>query len=202
MDLIKREHPEDPKIREYLDVLDQKSQHLKTLTEDLVEASKASTGNIALDAADIDFVELVEQTNGEFEERYKSSGLELLADLPKKAVLIRADGQHLWRVLENLYSNACKYAARQSRVYVNMREKDGSVTFTIKNVSARELNISPDELTERFVRGDVSRTTEGSGLGLSIAKSLTELQGGVFGISIDGDLFKADVTFPVISSGS
>jgi len=200
VDLIKREHPSDPKIQEYLTVLDQKSQHLKTLTEDLVEASKASTGNISIDARDIDFVELVEQTNGEFEEKYADRGLELLADLPSKSILIHADGQHLWRVLENLYSNAYKYAAGKSRVYVNMAEKDGSVFFTIKNVSEHELNISPEELTERFVRGDQSRTTEGSGLGLSIAKSLTELQGGKFELSIDGDLFKASVTFPEVQA--
>jgi len=202
VDLIKREHPEDPKIQEYLSVLDQKSQHLKTLTEDLVEASKASTGNIILDKSDIDFVELVEQTNGEFEEKFSSRGLDLLAELPGEPILIRADGQHLWRVLENLYSNACKYAAEKSRVYVNMVKKDDRVSFTIKNVSEHELNISPEELTERFVRGDSSRTTEGSGLGLSIAKSLTELMGGTFDLSIDGDLFKATVSFSVLQDES
>lgn len=198
VDLIKREHPESPRIQEYLRILDQKSQHLKTLTEDLVEASKASTGNIAIDASDIDFVELAEQTNGEFEERFAARGLDLVAGLPKQPILIHADGQHLWRVLENLYSNAYKYAADHSRIYVDMTEKNGRVSFTIKNVSAHELNISPEELTERFVRGDVSRTTEGSGLGLSIAKSLTELQGGTFEIMIDGDLFKASVSFAVV----
>lgn len=198
VDLIRRENPDDPKIRSYIEVLDQKSQHLKTLVLDLVEASKASTGNVQINAADIDFVELVEQADGEFEERLADRKLTLVADLPKKSILIRADGQHLWRVLENLYNNACKYAAPGSRVYADMEEADGLVTFTLKNISAQPLNISPEELTERFVRGDASRTTEGSGLGLSIAKSLTELQGGTFRIVIDGDYFKASVTFRML----
>lgn len=197
VDLIKRAHPEDPKIQEYLAVLDQKSQHLKTLTEDLVEASKASTGNVQITAADIDFVELAYQTNGEFEERFAEKDLQLIANMPGDPVMIHADGQHLWRVLENLYNNAYKYAAPNSRVYVDLIREAGKARFTMKNISASPLNISPDELTERFVRGDVSRTTEGSGLGLSIAQSLTELQGGKFRIEIDGDYFKASVIFPV-----
>lgn len=199
IDLIKRAHPSDPKIMEYVNVLDKKSQHLKTLTEDLVEASKASTGNVQLNIVDINFVELIEQTNGEFEERFAERKLQLIADLPRETLLIHADGQHLWRVLENLYNNAFKYAAENSRVYVSVARAGGRVKFTIKNISARPLNISPEELTERFVRGDDSRTTEGSGLGLSIAKSLTELQSGVFHIDIDGDYFKASVGFDIIT---
>lgn len=197
VDLIKREHIDNPTIERYLEVLDQKSQRLKTLTEDLVEASKASSGNIKLEINDIDIVELVQQTNGEFEEKYLMRHLDLVSTLPNEVIIIEADGRRLWRVLENLYNNACKYALENTRVYVGIEDRDSEVVFSIKNVSASPLNISPDELTERFVRGDVSRTTEGSGLGLSIAKSLTELQGGKFQITIDGDLFKAEVIFPI-----
>lgn len=197
VDLIKREHIQDPKIQGYLEVLDQKSQRLKNLTEDLVEASKASSGNLKLDIQDIDVVELVWQTNGEFEEKFATRHLELVSNLPKTPVLIRADGRRLWRILENLYNNAYKYAMQNSRIYVDVVNQDGKAIFTIKNVSENPLNISADELTERFVRGDVARTTEGSGLGLSIAQSLTKLQNGTFTLSIDGDLFKAEVAFPV-----
>ena len=197
VDLIKREHIENPTLQKYLEVLDQKSQRLKTLTEDLVEASKASSGNIKLEINDIDLVELVQQTTGEFEEKYALRRLELVNTLPNEVIIIEADGRRLWRVLENLYNNAFKYALENTRVYVGIEDHDSEVVFSIKNVSASPLNISPDELTERFVRGDVSRTTEGSGLGLSIAKSLTELQGGTFQVTIDGDLFKAEVSFPI-----
>ncbi|MCI8454489.1 MAG: HAMP domain-containing histidine kinase [Lachnospiraceae bacterium] len=197
VDLIKREHIEDPKIQKYLEVLDQKSQRLKTLTEDLVEASKASSGNMNLEITDIDIVELVQQTNGEFEEKYALKRLELVNTLPNEVIIIEADGRRLWRVLENLYNNAFKYALENTRVYVGIEDRGSEVAFSIKNVSASALNISPDELTERFVRGDVSRTTEGSGLGLSIAKDLTQLQGGNFKLTIDGDLFKAEVLFPI-----
>ena len=197
VDLIKRENIQDPKIQKYLEVLDQKSHRLKTLTEDLVEASKASSGNIKLEMMDIDIVELVQQTNGEFEDKYELSHLKLVSTLPNEVIIIEADGRRLWRVLENLYNNACKYALENTRVYVGIEDRGAEVVFSIKNVSAAPLNFSPDELTERFVRGDVSRTTEGSGLGLSIAKSLTELQGGKFKLSIDGDLFKAEVAFPI-----
>ena len=199
VDLMKRAKPEDPVILSYLDILEKKSQHLKTLTEDLVEASKASTGNIQINAADIDFVELAEQSNGEFEEKFLERNLTLVGTFPKEQILIHADGQHLWRVLENLYNNAFKYAMENSRVYVGFEKQDGKVRFTMKNISANPLNISPEELTERFVRGDVSRTTEGSGLGLSIARSLTELQGGEFRVEIDGDYYKASLIFDIVS---
>ena len=199
VDLIKREKIDNPIIERYLEVLDQKSQRLKTLTEDLVEASKASSGNIKLEMAHIDIVELVQQTNGEFEEKFMMSRLNLVSTLPNEVLLIEADGRRLWRVLENLYNNACKYAMENTRVYVGVEDINNHAVFTIKNISASPLNISPDELTERFVRGDVSRTTEGSGLGLSIAKSLTTLQGGELRITIDGDLYKAEVIFPIIN---
>ena len=197
VDLIKRQHIEDPTVQKYLEVLDQKSQRLKTLTEDLVEASRASSGNIKLEITNIDFVELVQQTTGEFEEKYAIRHLEIVNTLPNEVIMIEADGRRLWRVLENLYNNAFKYALEGTRVYVTIEDHGADVVFTIKNVSANPLNISPDELTERFVRGDVSRTTEGSGLGLSIAKDLTTLQGGKFELIIDGDLFKAQITFPI-----
>lgn len=197
VDLIKREKIDNPTIQRYLEVLDQKSHRLKTLTEDLVEASKASSGNIKLEIMDIDIVELVQQTNGEFEDKYEISRLKMVSTLPNEVIIIEADGRRLWRVLENLYNNACKYALENTRVYIGIEDRGSEVVFSIKNVSASPLNFSPDELTERFVRGDVSRTTEGSGLGLSIAKSLTELQGGKFKITIDGDLFKVEVVFPI-----
>ena len=197
VDLIKREKIQDPRIQGYLEVLEQKSQRLKTLTEDLVEASKASSGNLKLDMTSIDFVELIYQTNGEFEEKFALRHLELVSTLPDDAMLIEADGRYLWRVLENLYNNAFKYAMEHSRVYVDITKEEENILFTIKNISENPLNIRADELTERFVRGDVARTTEGSGLGISIAKSLTELQGGQFQLYIDGDLFKATVAFPL-----
>ena len=196
VDLIKREKVQNEKVQSYLEVLEQKSLRLKTLTEDLVEASKASSGNLKLEISDIDFVELVQQTNGEFNEKFAQRHLELISRLPEQPVLIEADGRRLWRVLENLYNNAFKYAMEHSRIYVDMLVDGDMVVFTIKNISQHPLNISSEELTERFVRGDSSRATEGSGLGLSIAQSLTQLQKGIFQIVIDGDLFKVYVKFP------
>ncbi|MGN0158679.1 MAG: sensor histidine kinase [Brotaphodocola sp.] len=197
VDLLKREHIPNEKVQEYLNVLDQKSQRLKTLTEDLVEASKASSGNLKLEMTRLDLVEMIWQTNGEFEEKYETRHLTLVSDLPNESMMIEADGRRLWRVLENLYNNAFKYAMENSRVYTEVKRENDFAYFIIKNVSENPLNISSDELTERFVRGDVSRTTEGSGLGLSIAQSLTKLQGGTFELFIDGDLFKARIGFPI-----
>lgn len=197
VDLIKREKIQDPKIQSYLDVLEQKSQRLKNLTEDLVEASKASSGNLKLEISDLNFTELIQQTNGEFEEKFALRRLDLVTQIPEKRLIIEADGRRLWRILENLYNNAFKYAMEGSRIYVELEHTDGMAVFTIKNVSESPLNIDANELTERFVRGDVARTTEGSGLGLSIAKNLTLLQKGTFDIIIDGDLFKARVAFPL-----
>ncbi len=198
VDLLKREHIPNERVQEYLSVLDQKSQRLKTLTEDLVEASKASSGNLKIEMARLDLVEMIWQTHGEFEEKFATRQLELVSSLPEGSIMIEADGRHLWRVLENLYNNAFKYAMERSRVYTDIVCEDGNAYFTIKNVSEHPLNVSSDELTERFVRGDVSRATEGSGLGLSIAQSLMKLQGGTFEILIDGDLFKVRIGFPVV----
>ncbi len=197
VDLIRRENIPNERLQNYLTVLDQKSQRLKTLTEDLLEASKASSGNLKLDMARLDLVEMIWQCNGEFEERFEERGLELCGSLPDISLMIMADGRHLWRVLENLYNNACKYALEKSRVYTEVSRENDRAAFTIKNVSEHQLNISSDELMERFVRGDESRTTEGSGLGLSIAESLTKLQGGTFEILIDADLFTVKITFPL-----
>ncbi len=197
VDLLKREDIRDPKIREYINVLDKKSARLKNLTEDLLEASKASSGNIKLEMQKIDLVELGLQAGAEFEDKFAKKDLELCMNAPEHPVYILADGRHLWRVLENLYNNAAKYSMEHTRIYADIFEQEDKAVFTIKNISATKLNISPDELTERFVRGDVSRTTDGSGLGLSIAKSLAKLQGGELVIEIDGDLYKANVIFPL-----
>lgn len=194
VDLLKREEIDNPRVQEYIKVLDQKSTRLKTLTEDLVEASKASSGNVKIDFADINYNEIVEQALGEFKDKTNSSKLDVILNYPDHPVMISADGRHLWRVIENLLNNCCKYALRGSRVYVDITDNnDDTASCTIKNISSSPLNISPEELTERFVRGDVSRSTEGSGLGLSIAKSLTKLMNGNLVITIDGDLYKVSV---------
>lgn len=195
VDLMKRENPTEPKIQEYLRILDEKSQRLKVLTEDVVEASKASTGNIKLEMNDIDFVEMVQQVIGEFEEKFQEKNLTMMVHFTDEPSIIYADGQRMWRVLENVFGNVVKYAMEGTRVYAEISNRNKKVTFSLKNISAQPLNISADELTERFIRGDVARNTEGSGLGLSIAKSLTELQGGEFKLYLDGDLFKVMITF-------
>ncbi len=195
VDLMKRENPTDPKIQEYLRVLDEKSQRLKVLTEDVVEASKASTGNIKLEMNDIDFIEMVQQVIGEFEEKFREKNLTMMVHFTDEPSIIYADGQRMWRVLENVFGNVVKYAMEGTRVYAEISNRNKKVIFSLKNISAQPLNFSADELTERFIRGDVARNTEGSGLGLSIAKSLTELQGGEFKLHLDGDLFKVMITF-------
>lgn len=199
VNLIKLEHVENERVKNYVQILDEKSQRLKQLTEDLVEASKVSSGNVKLDMQKIDIVELIYQTSGEFDEKFESKELTIVTKLPNSAVYIWADGRHLYRVIENLYNNVAKYAMENTRVYVEVQAGEKEISFSIKNVSERSLaleNSNVEDLTERFIRGDTSRTTEGSGLGLSIAKSLTLLMGGQFMISVDGDLFKANITFP------
>lgn len=205
VNLIKREDIGNERVRGYVKILDEKSQRLKQLTEDLVEASKVSSGNVKLDMQKIDIVELVCQTGGEFNEKFESKELTIVTKLPKNAVYIWADGRHLYRVIENLYNNVAKYAMEKTRVYVEVVTEEEKVEFSIKNVSERSLaleNSSVDDLTERFIRGDSSRTTEGSGLGLSIAKSLTVLMGGEFAIAVDGDLFKANISFNIMPEES
>lgn len=200
VNLIKLEDIENERVKNYVKVLDEKSQRLKQLTEDLVEASRASSGNVKLDMQQIDLVELVCQTGGEFDEKFESKELTIVTKLPNQSVYIWSDGRHLYRVIENLYNNVAKYALEKTRVYVEVQKNEDMAVFAIKNVSAKSLaleNGSVEDLTERFIRGDSSRTTEGSGLGLSIAKSLTVLMGGQFDISVDGDLFKAALSLPL-----
>lgn len=196
VELLKQENFEDPKIRRYIEVLEQKSQRLKTLTEDVVEASKVSSGNISLDMMNLNLVEMIQQTSGEFQEKFAARNLEEVLNLPEEEAMICVDGRRTWRVLENIYNNAAKYAMEGSRIYADLTVLEDQVLFTLKNVSAYPLNISADELTERFIRGDISRSTEGSGLGLSIAKTLTEMQKGQFELYLDGDLFKVNIRFP------
>ncbi|WP_394925268.1 histidine kinase dimerization/phospho-acceptor domain-containing protein [uncultured Robinsoniella sp.] len=201
VDLLKRLDLSDQKAKDYLEVLDQKSQRLKYLTEDLLEASRISSGNILLEYININFKELILQTAGEFSDQFKERGLELITSVPDHPIIIRADNARIWRVIENLYNNIVKYAMPGTRVYAAIRTENGKMVFSIKNISEYLLNMEAEELTERFIQGDKSRSTEGSGLGLSIARSLTEMQGGEFRISVDGDLFKAVLIFPIAESG-
>ncbi len=203
VDLIKRENIGDEKVRGYVEVLDAKSQRLKQLTDDLVEASKISSGNIALQWEKINLVELVNQTLGEFSEKFELKRLVPVMNTTDNSMYIEADSRRIWRVMENLFNNISKYALEGTRVYLDVKDfTDGEgvryVEFSVKNISAQPLNIRAEELTERFIRGDVARSTEGSGLGLSIAKNLTEVQKGKFEILLDGDLFKVVMTFPLL----
>ena len=196
VDLLQKVDVQPETAREYIAVLDRQSRRLKKLTEDLVEASKASSGALPVELQPTDVAVLFDQIVGEYQERLAACRLTLVARPPEKPVSVRADGKLLSRVMDNLVSNVCKYAMEDTRVYVVASSDVETVTISFKNVSRAELNISPDELMERFVRGDASRHTEGSGLGLSIAGSLVHLMGGTFGLSIDGDLFRADITLP------
>ena len=196
VNLLKQENIQNEKAKEYIEVLDNKSQRLKKLIEDLVESSKASSGNIKINKELLNVKELLNQVTGEFEDKFNSRGLNIISKLPEKTVYIKADSRYLYRVLENIYSNVAKYAEENTRVYIDcILEEENTVAIYVKNISKDELNISADELMQRFVRGDKSRNTEGSGLGLSIAKSLTELQDGTFNIYLDGDLFKVAIKF-------
>ncbi len=190
VDLLKKEDLQDEKVKEYIEILDKKSQRLKKLTEDLVEASKVSSGNVQLNLEEINLKELINQSIGEFKDRLEEKKLTIETNMTTEEIKIKADNRYLYRIIENLFSNITKYALENSRVYIDMKKERNKIEISIKNISKEKLNISSDELMQRFVRGDKSRYTEGSGLGLSIAKSLTELQGGEFDIYIDGDLFK------------
>lgn len=197
VDLLKKENIEDEKVKEYLDVLENKSQRLKKLTEDLVEASKASSGNVKLNLEKINICELIKQATGEFEDKFAEKKLEIIMNFPENDMYINADNRYMYRVIENLFSNISKYALEKSRVYIDIKKNENKVNVIIKNISKEKLNISSEELMQRFVRGDKSRTTEGSGLGISISKSLTELQKGIFSLQIDGDLFKVELEFDI-----
>lgn len=200
VDLLKKEDITDSKLLEYISVLDRQSARLKKLTEDLVEASKATSGNIEVNPVRTDMLELLQQSVGEYAGRLAENGLETVIRSAESEAIVLADGRLLWRVFDNILSNICKYSQPGTRVYMDIERNDGKITAAIKNISKFELNITAGELMERFVRGDISRATEGSGLGLSIAKSLTELQKGSFDISIDGDLFKVIICFNSESS--
>ncbi|MCD8046182.1 MAG: HAMP domain-containing histidine kinase [Clostridiales bacterium] len=195
VDILKRENFEDERIAGYIEILDRKSQRMKQLTEDLVEAAKISSGVINLDMQRIDLKQLLLQAIGEMEEKFDARNLTIITDLTEGDMHIRADGRRMYRVIENLLNNAAKYSMPGSRVYISGENWHRKVVFTIKNMSEYPLNLSAEEMTERFVRGDVSRTTEGSGLGLEIAKNLTTMQGGELWIYLDGDLFKVTVSF-------
>ncbi|MBR6403026.1 MAG: hypothetical protein IKS48_06535 [Eubacterium sp.] len=203
VDLLKRENIDNPKAIEYINVIDKKSDRLKQLILDLIEASKTSTGNIELDKINMNIVELMGQVVGEYEDKFSEKNLELVQNIAEDRVVINGDGRRIFRIIDNVMNNIYKYAQSGTRVYLDVYklEKDGVefVSIDFKNVSSQMLNISPEELMERFVRGDESRSTEGSGLGLSIAKNLTKLHDGNFDIEIDGDLFKVSVQFPVVS---
>lgn len=197
-DLLCKEETDNEKIKEYSDVLHRQSTRLKKLIEDLVEASKASTGSIEVNLEVCEVGVLLEQAQGEFEGRLYEKNMDVITKLPEKPVKIMADGKHLWRVFDNLFNNICKYAQSGTRVYITVEEAEGKAVITFKNISEYPLDITADELMERFVRGDKSRHTEGNGLGLNIAKSLTELQNGSLELVIDGDLFKVILTFPTV----
>lgn len=227
VDLLKKEEIKNEKAKEYIEILDAKSQRLKRLIEDLVEASKASTGNLTLNIAKINLEELVKQSIGEFQEKFDEKGLEIIFQVRKEKagkidrleqngkienidklskianisktekLCVQADSRYMYRIIENIFNNICKYALENSRIYIDLENKENQIFLAVKNISKERLNISEEELLQRFVRGDKARNTEGSGLGLSIAKSLTELQKGIFELKIDGDLFKVMLEFPL-----
>lgn len=196
IDLIKDEKNIQPEyINDYVNVLDSKSKRLKSLIEDLFEASKASSGNIELNIERIEFDQLIRQAIGEVEERLLQSNLDIKLNIPKEKIHINADGKRLYRVLENLLSNIAKYSLSNTRVYIDVTTENQKVKLVMKNISSYELNFDAEDIVERFKRGDESRNTEGSGLGLAIAKDLVNIQGGNFDIDIDGDLFKVTIEF-------
>lgn len=197
VDLLKRSNIQDEQARNYVEILEGKAQRLKDLTDDLVEASKISSGTITLNMEVLNLGELVKQTIGELSEKLEAANLKAVAEIDETPALIYADSRRMWRVMENLFNNICKYAMEGTRVYSELTVKEEEVHLQIKNVSRAQMNIHADELTERFIRGDSSRSTEGSGLGLYIAKSLTNVMGGRFEIQLDGDLFKVNITFPL-----
>lgn len=198
VDLLEKEEIDNEKAKEYIQVLSRQSARLKKLIDDLIEASKASTGNLNVNMERCELGVLIDQSAGEYAEKLKAAGLELVITKPEEPVVIMADGRHMWRVFDNLLNNVCKYAMAGTRVYLNLDKAAGKATVTFRNISASQLNISGEELMERFVRGDSSRNTEGSGLGLSIARSLVQLQNGELELTVDGDLFKVVLRFKAV----
>lgn len=199
VDLLKRENIEDEKIRGYIEILEQKSQRLKQLTDDLVEASKISSGNISLKQEKINLIEFMNQTLGEFDDKFNEHNLKVVLSVTEDSVFINADAKSLFRIIENLYNNIYKYALPGTRVYIDISSLENRAVLSIRNVSQAELTMSSEELLERFKQGDESRKTEGSGLGLSIAKNLTEAMEGSFELVLDGDLFKVVLSFDLIN---
>ncbi len=198
VDLIKKEPVENDDIKDYVDVLDRQSKRLKKLIEDLVEASKASSGSLSVSLKPLDLNVLLVQAVGEYQEKLEERTLQLVVSYNEEPVFVLADGRHLWRVFDNLMNNIIKYSQNDTRVYLSLEKIGDRAVVTLRNISKEKLNISSEELMERFVRGDSSRNTEGSGLGLSIAKSLTELQKGNMQLFVDGDLFKVVLTFELL----
>ena len=197
-DLLKNEKIDNKKANEYIEILYSKSQRLKRLTEDLIEASKIQTGNVSLKKEKINVIELIRQAVGEFEDKFSKKGLNTIIDCKQNEIFIFADSRYMYRIIENLFSNISKYALDNSRVYIDIGIYGEDVNIAIKNISKDKLNISAGELMQRFVRGESSRPTEGSGLGISIAQNLTNLQGGKFDLVLDGDLFKVRMSFKII----
>ena len=196
VDLLSKEELENEKAAEYIEVLQRQSARLKKLIDDLMEASKASTGNLPVEKTRCELGVLLEQTAGEYAERLEQAGLTLVTEKPAEPVAVMADGRHLWRIFDNLMSNVCKYALRGTRVYLTLAREGETAAVTFRNISRERLGVDGQELTERFVRGDSARSTEGSGLGLAIAQSLAELQGASLAVTVDGDLFKVTLRFP------
>ena len=180
---------------EYIDTLDRKSLRLKQLIEDLFEVSKINSNNITLNPVEVDLAELIKQVQLELSDRFEESGIDVRAQYPEEKVILMLDSQKTYRIFENLFVNVIKYAMPGTRAYLTVQLEEASVEITLKNISATELNLTPEEISERFIRGDKARNTEGSGLGLAIVKSFVEIQGGVFQIIMDGDLFKVSIRF-------
>ena len=195
-DLLKDENLTLEKRREYLDTLERKSLRLKVLIEDLFEVSKANSKNVQLNIMNVDILNLVKQVALEMSDKLDSAHLDVRMNFEDKKVILPLDSQKTFRIYENLFGNISKYAMPGTRVYADLKLEEDTVDLSLKNVSEHQLNISADELTERFIRGDLSRSSEGSGLGLSIAQSLTTMQGGTFNLYLDGDLFRVNIRFP------
>ena len=195
VDLLEKEEIPNENAKEYLEVLERQSARLKKLIEDLIEASKASSGSLSVNLEKLEAGVFLVQTVGEFKEKTEKNKLDLQIKKPEEPIYIMADGRHFWRVIDNLMNNICKYAQPETRVYINLEQTGEKVQITFRNTSRYPLNISSEELMERFVRGDSSRNTEGNGLGLSIAGSLMELMHGKMQLFVDGDLFKVVLEF-------